>query len=283
MSRIAYVNGRYRPIAAPAIGIEDRGYQFADGVYEVIKVVGGRPRDLDRHLTRLRRSLGELEIAPPMGEAGLVAVIEEVRRRNRLREALIYLQITRGSAPRNHLFPTSARPSFVVTARQGKWPRAEELEKGVAVMSHPDERWARCDIKSISLLPNAIARQRAAEGGFREALLVDREGMVTECSSANAYMVDANGTLITHPLGRQILGGITRSVVLELARSAQIKVEERPFSLDEAKDAAEMALSSTSAWILPVVRVDTTSIDDGSPGPTIRRLLDLYRARLDGS
>jgi D-alanine transaminase len=280
VARIAYVNGRWQPLAAPAVAVEDRGYQFADGVYEAIKVIGGRPRDLERHLDRLERSLGEIAITAPMSRAALRAVLAETVRRNRLADALLYLQISRGTAPRNHPFPKDARPSLMVTVRRPSWPGAAELEQGVRVITTADLRWGRCDIKSIALLPNVLARQQAVAAGCREAWLVDGQGRVREGSASNAYIVDEAGTLITHPLGPEILGGITRQVVLELARSAQIRVEERAFGLDEAKAAREAALSSTSSWLLPVVAIDGATVGDGRPGPVIRRLMELYAAHV---
>jgi D-alanine transaminase len=280
MARIAYVNGRYRPLAGVAIAIEDRGYQFADGVYEVIKVLAGRPRDLDRHLERLERSLAALAIRPPMTRAALTAVLAETLRRNRLPDALLYLQITRGSAARNHLYPKHARPTLVVTVRKPSFPSASERDQGVGVITCPDLRWGRCDIKSINLLPNVMARQQAAAAGCREAWLVDREGMVTEGSASNAYIVDQEGRLVTHPLSERILGGVTRSVVLEIARGAGIPVVERPFSLAEAQAAREAALTSTSSLVLPVTAIDERTVGNGHPGTVVRQLMTLYDAHL---
>jgi D-alanine transaminase len=280
MARIAYVNGRYRPLHGAAVAAEDRGYQFADGVYEVIKVLSGQPRDLERHLDRLARSLAALEITPPMTRRALESVLHETLRRNRLANALVYLQITRGTAPRNHLFPKRARASLVITVRRPAFPGEREREEGVGVITEPDLRWGRCDIKSISLLPNVLARQSAAAAGCREAWLVDREGMVTEGSASNAYIVDGAGRLITHPLNERILGGVTRSVVLELARRDGIEVVEQPFSVDEAHAAREAALSSTSSWLLPVTTIDGRPVSNGMPGHVVRRLMALYAAHL---
>jgi D-alanine transaminase len=280
MPRIAYVNGRYRPLQNANVAAEDRGYQFADGVYEVIKVLGGRACHLERHLDRLERSLAALDIAPPMTRRALESVLFETLRRNRLVDALLYLQITRGAAPRNHLFPKQARPSLVVTVRRPVFPGEREREEGVGVVTRPDLRWGRCDIKSISLLPNVMARQSAAAAGCREAWLIDREGMVTEGSASNAYIVDASGRLITHPLNERILGGVTRSVILELARRDGIEVVERPFSLDEAHGAREAALSSTSSWLLPVTAIDARPVSNGMPGHIVRRLMALYGGHL---
>ena len=280
MARIAYVNGCYRPLQHATVAAEDRGYQFADGVYEVIKVLGGRPCDLERHLDRLERSLAALEIAPPMTRRALESVLFETLRRNRLADALLYLQVTRGTAPRNHLFPKRARPSLVITARRPVFPGEREREEGVGVITRPDLRWGRCDIKSISLLPNVLARQSAAAAGCREAWLIDREGMVTEGSASNAYIVDASGRLVTHPLSERILGGVTRSVILELARRDGIEVVERPFFLDEAHGAREAALSSTSSWLLPVTAIDGRPVSNGMPGHVVRRLMALYGGHL---
>jgi D-alanine transaminase len=280
MARIAYVNGRYRPLAGEAIAIEDRGYQFADGVYEVIKVLGGRARDLDRHLDRLQRSLAALAISPPMSRVALSSVLAETLQRNRLHEALLYIQVTRGTAPRNHVYPKQTRSSLVVTARRPSFPSAREREEGVGVMTMPDLRWGRCDIKSISLLANVMARQQAAAAGCREAWLIDQAGFVTEGSASNAYIVDHDGCLVTHPLSERILGGITRSVILELARADGIPVVERPFSLAEAQAAREAALSSTSSMLLPVTAIDDRSVGNGHPGTVVRRLLTLYDGHL---
>ena len=281
MARIAYVNGRYRPLGSPAVAPEDRGYQFADGVYEVIKVLGGRVRDLERHLDRLERSLAAVEIAPPMSRGALVSVLAETLRRNRLSDALVYLQVSRGTAPRNHTFPKDARPSLVVTVRRPAFPSEREREEGVGVITLPDLRWGRCDIKSISLLPNVLARQKAAAAGCREAWLLDAAGKVTEGSASNAYIVDAAGRLITHPLGERILGGVTRSIVLELAREAGIEVVEQPFSLDDAHEAREAALSSTSSWLLPVTTIDGRPVSNGMPGHVVRQLMASYAAHLE--
>jgi D-alanine transaminase len=280
MARIAYVNGRYRPLQDAAVAAEDRGYQFADGVYEVIKVLAGRPCDLGRHLDRLERSLAALEIAPPMSRRALQSVLFETLRQNRLSAALLYVQITRGTGPRNHLFPKVARPSLVVTVRRPVFPGEREREEGVGVITRPDLRWGRCDIKSISLLANVLARQSAAAAGCREAWLIDRDGMVTEGSASNAYIVDPEGRLITHPLNERILGGVTRSVILELARRDGIEVVERPFSLDEAHGAREAALSSTSSWLLPVTAIDSRPVSNGMPGHVVRRLMALYGGHL---
>lgn len=278
MTRLAYVDGRFVPIAARAVVIEDRGLQFAHGVYEVIKAVAGRLVDRDRHLDRLERSLAAARIPLPMGRAALALLLEEVLRRNRLADAAIYLQIDRGVAPRNHLWSEDLRPSIIVTARPARFPSAEEQARGVAVITLPDERWARCDIKSVSLLPNVLARQKAAEAGCREAWLVGRDGAVTEGSSSNAWIVDAEGVLRTHPTGPAILGGVTRDVVLELARAQGIPLAERAFTPVEALAAREAFLTSTTSLVLPITRIDGRAVGDGRPGPVTTTLARLYAA-----
>jgi D-alanine transaminase len=268
-------------LRSATVAPEDRGYQFADGVYEMVKVLGGRFCDLERHLDRLERSLAAVEIAPPMPRRALVSVLAETLRRNRLSDALVYLQVSRGTAPRNHAFPKRARPSMVVTVRRPAFPSEREREEGVGVITLPDLRWGRCDIKSIALLPNVLARQSAAAADCREAWLIDGGGKVTEGSASNAYIVDAAGRLITHPLGERILGGVTRSVLLELARKEGIEVVEEPFSLDDAHQAREAALSSTSSWLLPVTAIDGRPVSNGMPGHVVRRLMACYAAHLE--
>lgn len=281
MAGLAYVNGRYLPLRHAQIGLEDRGNQFADGVYEVMKVLRGAPLDQERHLDRLERSLAALRIPMPTSRRALVAILRELLTRSGLREAMIYMQISRGLAPRNHPFPKAARPSLSMTVRALRRPAAREQSEGVAVLTRPDHRWGRCDIKSISLLPNILARQEAAERGCREAWLIDAHGVVTEGSSSNAYIVDAAGRLRTHPEGPAILAGVTRHVLLDLARADGIEVVEQPFTLDDARAAEEAALSSTTSMLLPVVRVDDHVVGEGRPGPVIRRLMTLYARHLD--
>lgn len=280
MSRVAYVNGRFRPIAALAVPVENRALQFADGIYEVVKVMGGRLCDLDRHLDRLERSLEALRIAMPASRGALVQIMREALRRNGLKDALVYVQIDRGVAPRNHAFPKHARPSLIVTVRRASFPKPTELTEGVGVITAPDQRWKRCDVKSVSLLANVLAKQQAVEAGCREVWLYDEAGAVTEGSSSNAYIVDPEGRLVTHPLGPRILGGVTRSVVLELARAEGIPVVERPFTLEEVRAAREAFLTSTSSLVLPVTSVDGRPVANGRPGSITTRLLELYREHL---
>ena len=277
MARIAYVNGRYVSIDEPAVMIEDRGYQFADGVYEVMKCRDGEPRDLERHLDRLERSLASLRMGMPTSRGALRLIVKETLRRNKLAKSIVYIQVSRGTAPRNHLFPKpGTRPSLVVTVRRAPFPKPHEIEDGVTVVTRPDIRWERCDIKSVSLLPNVLVKQEATEAGAREAWLYDQDGYVTEGSTANAYIVDAAGTIVTRPRGPEILGGITREVLFEVALACGIPIEERPFTVEEAKAAREAFLTSTSSLILPVTKIDDRVIANGKPGSISRRLLERY-------
>jgi D-alanine transaminase len=206
--------------------------------------------------------------------------MREALRRNRLRDALIYLQVDRGVAPRNHLFPDGARPTLIVTIRRATFPRPRELGEGVGVITLPDMRWKRCDIKSVGLLANVMARQQAATAGCREVWQCDVEGRVTEGAGSNAYIVDEEGCVVTRPLGHEILGGVTREIVLELARAEGIGVSERPFTVTEALAAREAFLTSTSSLVLPVTSIDGRQVGDGRPGPVTVRLLQRYREHI---
>jgi D-alanine transaminase len=268
MSRIAYVNGRYLPLAQAKVHVEDRGYQFGDGVYEVCEVRDGRLIDQRRHLERLQHSLSELRITPPISLRTLDLVLHEVVRRNRITYGIVYLQITRGVARRDHAFPTvPVTPSLVVTARPLNLLRNEKLaEDGIAVVSVPDNRWGRVDIKTIGLLPNVLARQAAIEQGARDAWFVDPAGTVTEAASANAWIVTAAGTVVTRPADHTILRGITRTVLLEVIKAQGLKLEERPFTLEEAYAAREAFITSASQIVLPVVRINDRPVGNGAPG-----------------
>jgi D-alanine transaminase len=268
MSRIAYVNGRYLPLADAKVHVEDRGYQFGDGVYEVCEVRDGRLIDERRHLERLQRSLSELHIRLPISLRALDVVLHETVRRNRIGYGIVYLQITRGVARRDHAFPTvPVQPSIVVTARPLNRARNEALaEKGIAVVSVPDNRWGRVDIKTIGLLPNVLARQAAIEQDARDAWFVDRDGTVTEAASANAWIVTAAGTVVTRPADHAILRGITRTVLLDVIEAQGLKLEERAFTLKEAYAAREAFITSASQIVLPVVRIDDHPIGNGAPG-----------------
>lgn len=268
MSRIAYVNGRYRPHDLATVHIEDRGYQFADGVYEVCEVKNGSLIDTTRHLERLERSLSELEIPTPMGRRALVAVMREVVRRNRVANGMVYLQVTRGVAPREHTYPKPGTPSALVITARAADPRkaAKTAEDGVSVISVPDNRWERVDIKSVSLLPNVMAKEKAKREGAKEAWFVDAEGYVTEGSSTNAWIVTTDGALVTRPAEHGILKGITRAAILDLARRDNLTVEERPFTLEEAYSAREAFITAATTLVMPVVRIDGRSIGNGRPG-----------------
>jgi len=268
MARIAYVNGRYLPHRAAAVHVEDRGYQFADGVYEVCEVREGRLVDERRHMQRLVRSLGELGIALPMSLAALGVVLHETVRRNRVEHGLVYLQMTRGVARRDFLFPApETRPSVVVTARNLDSAKQERLAAdGIAVVTVPDNRWDRVDIKSVSLLPNVLAKEAARTAGAREAWFVDRDGFVTEGASSNAWIVTRDGKLVTRPADHGILRGITRTVVLDVAAAQNLGLEERRFSVAEAYEAREAFVTSASQIVMPVVSIDGRPIGNGAPG-----------------
>jgi D-alanine transaminase len=268
MSRIAYVNGRYLSRNHAKVAVEDRGYQFADGVYEVCEVRGGQLVDETRHMARLNRSLGELNIARPMSPAALRVVLRETIRRNRVRNGIVYVQVTRGVARRDFPFPAAeTQPSLVVTARSSDLQRLEQVAaEGVAVITVPDLRWKRVDIKSVALLPNVLAKQAAREQGAREAWLVDAQGNVTEGASSNAWIVSRDGKLITHPLGHDILPGITRSVVIDAIKAQGLAFEERRFTVEEAYAAREAFITSASQIVLPVVRIDGRPVGNGAPG-----------------
>jgi D-alanine transaminase len=285
MSRIAYINGRYRPTAQATVPVEDRGYQFADGVYEVCEVRGGRLVDERRHMARLARSLGELRIALPMSLAALSLVMHETVRRNRVSDGIVYVQVTRGVARRDFPFPVpAAKPSVVVLARSSDRTRLEAMAReGIAVVTMPDIRWGRVDIKSIALLPNVLAKQAAREAGAWEAWLVDEAGRVTEGASSNAWIVSAEGTLITRPLGTDILPGITRAVVIDVAGAHGMALAERPFTVAEAHAAREAFITSASQIVLPVTRIDGRPVGDGKPGPIAAALRRAYHEHAEFS
>ncbi|MBH0237019.1 D-amino-acid transaminase [Methylobrevis albus] len=268
MGRIAFVNGRYVPHAAAQVHVEDRGYQFADGVYEVCEVRDGALIDVTRHLDRLERSLDELRIDHPGERSALTLIMREVVRRNRIRNGMVYLQVTRGVAPRDHGFPADVRPSVVMTARAASRAKADaQAAAGIAVITVPDNRWDRVDIKSTSLLPNVLAKQAAREAGAYEAWFVDGDGFVTEGSSTNAWIVTREGTLVTRAAEHGILRGITRGVVSDVAATRQIRVVERPFSVEEAKTAREAFITAATTIVMPVVSIDGHAVGDGKPGP----------------
>jgi D-alanine transaminase len=277
MSRIAYVSGRYLPHKQASVHIEDRGYQFSDGVYEVIWVAGGQFVDLEPHLDRLERSLGELAIAMPMTRAAFRLVMAEVVRRNAVREGIIYIQMTRGVAPRDHAFPARCATQIVMTAKNARpQPRAVETD-GVKAVTVPDIRWGRCDIKSVSLLPNVLAKQAARSAGAYEALFVDAQGRITEGSSSNAWIVTRDGELITRAPSTAILSGVTRRTLFEIAAEQGLRLVERAFTLAEAKAAREAFVTSTTSFVMPITQIDDAVIANGKPGSVTQGLRQRYR------
>jgi D-alanine transaminase len=268
MSRIAYVNGRYVPRKHAAVHIEDRGYQFSDGVYEVCEVRGGRLVDQRRHMERLIRSLGEIRIKLPMPLSALNVVLHEIVARNRVKDGIVYVQVTRGVARRDHPFPPpSTKPAIVVTANALDMAKSEAMAaEGVAVITVPENRWERVDIKAIALLPNILAKQTAREQGAREAWYVDKDDQITEGSSSNAWIVTRDGKVVTRQADNGILKGITRAVVIDTLRAHGLELEERPFTVEEAYAAREAFLTSASQLVMPVVRINDRPVGNGAPG-----------------
>lgn len=282
MSRVSYINGQYVTHRHAVVHIEDRGFQFADGVYEVFPVFAGRIINREFHLERLRHSLQELRIDWPVAPGVLPVLLTEILRRNRITKGgTIYLQITRGAAPRNHAFPPDAIPSLILTARSiDMAARDARAASGVRIITVDDNRWSRRDIKSVSLLPNMLAKQKAAELDAFEALFIGADGIVTECASSNFWIIGDDGTLLTHPLGHDILPGVTRRVVLQLALARGMKVAERPFDLQQAMAAREAFLTSATTFVMPVVAIDGRPVADGKPGPVSLSLRQAYIEKL---
>jgi D-alanine transaminase len=278
MSRIAYVNGHYQNLRDAAVNVEDRGYQFADGIYEVCEIIGGKMVDFPRHMARMRRSLRELRIREAMPLASLKIVMQEVIRRNRISYGIVYLQISRGVAHRDHGFPSpEVKPSIVVTAKSLNFAKNQaQAERGVKVITTAENRWPRVDIKTVGLLPNVLARQEARDKGAYEAWYVDADGFVTEGASCNAWIVTRDGKVVTRTAERGILAGITRAVLLDVLESLQLKLEERNFTPQEAYDAAEAFVSSASQIVMPVISIDGKAIGDGKPGGIARRLREEF-------
>lgn len=277
MSRIAYVNGRYVPFAHASVHIEDRGYQLADGVYEACEILDGSLVDARRHLERLSRSLDALRISAPLAPAALRFVLDETVRRNRVRDGLLYLQVTRGVARRDHGFPDKpVKPALVVTVRALDRKKIEATAvAGIAVITVPDDRWGRVDIKTTGLLPNVLARQAARDAGAKDAWFVDDHGFITEGASSNAWIVK-DGVLLTRPSSNRILTGITMTVVKEIAAGLQMKVEERAFTPEEVRGASEAFLTSATQTVIPVVSIDGYNIGSGKPGPLAIRLREAF-------
>ena len=280
MPRLAYVNGRYLPHPQARVHVEDRGFQFADGVYEVVAIVDGRFADFEGHMARLARSLGELRIAWPMSRAALTAVITELVRRNGVRNGLIYLQITRGVASRDFKFPAPpVKSSLVITTKTvARFATPAQLADGVAVITIPDIRWLRRDIKSVALLPQVMGKQQAVEAGAFEAWMVDGDGLITEGCSSNAWIVTNTGTLVTRNADHLILNGITRQTLIGIAEGFGVATEIRPFSVAEATEAKEAFVSSATTFALPVTRINGQPVGLGTPGTLTLRLRAAYLA-----
>ncbi|MBZ9601696.1 D-amino-acid transaminase [Phyllobacterium chamaecytisi] len=278
MSRIAYVNGQYVQHSEAGIHIEDRGYQFADGVYEVCEIARGNIMDMTRHLDRLNRSLSELKISWPMARKALQVIVKEVVRRNRVHDGLVYLQVTRGVARRDHVFPSpDTPPAIVVTAkRTSPAVSAARAAKGIKVITTQENRWDRVDIKSIGLLPNVLARQQAKDQGAQEAWFIDRDGIVKEGAATNAWIVTKDGVLVTRPAESGILRGITRTTIFDVAKKLGLKIEERGFSVDEAKKAKEVFMTAASTVVMPIVAIDGESVANGHPGTTTLSLREAF-------
>jgi len=284
MSRIAYVNGRYLPQREASVNVEDRGYQFGDGIYEVVHLYDGRFIDEDRHLDRLERSLREIRLPMPMPRQALSHVLHEVARKNRVREGLLYMQVTRGVARRDHPFPAQpVPPALVVTVKRiAPYPASIDNWSGAAI-TLPDLRWARRDIKTTNLLPNVLARQAAREQGAIEAILYEEEtGLVTEGAATNFWVVDENGTIRTRPLSHDILPGCTRGALMAELKQAGIPFEERPFTRDELKRAREAFITSATSFVKPIVKIDGAPVGEGVPGPVARRLFELFARHVKG-
>jgi D-alanine transaminase len=279
MGRISYVNGRYLRHADAQVSVEDRGFQFADGIYEVIGVFAGRFIDEIPHLDRWDRSLAALRLPPAMPREAMRQVMVRMVRQNRISDGIVYMQLTRGAARRDAPFPVRPHPSLVMTARRQAQPSPSQIEAGGSLMSVPEIRWRRCDVKSVALLPNVLAKQTAREQGAAEALFTrEADGIVTEGGSTNAFIVASDGAIVTHPADHNILGGITRDRVMKLAREAGFEVRERPFTLAEAKAAREVFITSTTLTVFPIVQIDDAVIANGKPGSTSLELHRRYRA-----
>lgn len=276
--RTAYVNGRFVPHSDASVHVEDRGLQFADAVYEVYAISGGRLLDEEEHSERLERSLRELGMEQPLSRRALGLVVRELVRRNRIIDGLVYLQVTRGTARRDHAVPRARlRPTLILTARPID-PSQNERRRisGIQVITRPDERWARRDVKSTALLPNILAKTAARDAGAFEAWLIDSEGFVTEGSSTTAWIVDPDGTLITRDLSNAILPGVTRRVIIEALAEYQVPVQERRFTLAEALSAREAFISAATLGAMPVIAIDGRPVGNGKPGPVTLRVQDIY-------
>lgn len=274
MSRVIYVNGRYQPYHSAAVHVEDRGFQFADGVYEVIEVLAGKLVDAPRHLDRLERSLGELSMPAPASRGALIVIIAETLKRNRVTDGIVYIQVTRGAGPRDFAFPPAGTPPtlVVIARRQSQSKIAATAQTGIRVITRPDNRWGRCDIKTVMLLPASLAKEKAKESGAKEAWLVDGEGKVTEGASSNAWIVTGDGRLVTRPASHDILRGVTRTTLIDLLQREGLTLEERAFTIAEAKAAREAFITSATSIVTPVVSIDGQPVGNGAPGILSLRL-----------
>jgi D-alanine transaminase len=277
MSRTVYVNGAYVPEEEAKISVFDRGFLFADGVYEVTSVLEGKLIDFPGHLRRLHRSLDEVDMPAPASDAEIEAIHRELLARNGLVEGMIYLQVTRGAADRDFAYPASPVPSLVAFTQARALVHTGGARDGIRVIAVPDIRWGRRNIKTVQLLAPSMCKMMARKAGKDDAWLIE-DGLVTEGTSSNAWIVTRDGGVVTRDLSEAILHGITRAAVIAYAREAQIRVEERAFTLDEAKDAAEAFITAASAFVTPVVEIDGVAIGDGRPGPVTRRLREIYLA-----
>ncbi|MCR9086883.1 MAG: D-amino-acid transaminase [Rhodobacteraceae bacterium] len=275
MSRTVYVNGEFLPEEDAKISVFDRGFLFADGVYEVTSVLGGKLVDFDGHCARLNRSLGELDMPAPVDDAELLRIHRELVKQNGVEEGLVYLQVTRGPADRDFAYPAEPVPSLVLFTQVMNLSESPKAAAGIKVISIEDLRWGRRDIKTVQLLYPAMGKMAAKAEGADDAWMVE-DGFVTEGTSNNAYIVTQDGRIVTRDLSNAILHGITRAAVLRFAREAQMVVEERPFTLEEAKEAAEAFVTSATTFVTPVVEIDGVEIGDGTPGRVSRRLREIY-------
>jgi D-alanine transaminase len=274
MSRIVHVNGAWLPEEEATVSVFDRGFLFADAVYEVTSVLEGRLVDFAGHAQRLARSLGKLGMEMPMSEAALLEVHRELVARNGLVEGLVYLQVTRGAADRDFAYPEGAAPTVVLFTQEKAIAEAPAAGRGLRVVTIPDQRWGRRDIKTVQLLYPSMGKMMAKAAGADDAWMVE-DGHVTEGTSNNAYIV-TGGKIVTRQLGNEILHGITRAAVLKMAREAQMEVVERPFTVAEAQAADEAFITSASSFVTPVVEIDGVAVGDGTPGPVARRLREIY-------
>ena len=278
MTRIAYVDGAYLPFDQAGVHIEDRGYQFADGIYEVFALIDGQMLDVDAHLKRLELSLEKINLASPVSYSALLVILNETIRANNIRDGLVYMQITRGRAARNHAYPAVSQPVLSVTVRPiNETHRRHVAETGIKVISTEDQRWKRCDIKSISLLPNVMAKQAAVEAGAQEAWMIDVEGFVTEGASTTAWIVDESGKLRTRPLANDILDGITREMLLLLINELKLELDETPFTIDEAYSSNEAFSTASSLIVMPIIEIDGHKVGNGKPGQITTQLLQNYK------